>query len=130
MTTSSAARPSTTVLAIVPIILFIPTLISFAVSEPGVVWPQYTGVLFHLAILLLIAGLDAPSWAKAAGYGWIILDVLTGILSINGVPPEYVLYPASLLLIAWFVLLAVANRTRRTAGTSTTTPRALQQPSR
>jgi len=158
-------RIPTWVLAIAPIVLFVPSLVSFAVSEPGVVWPEYTGVFFHLAILLLIARLDAPDWAKAAGYGWIILDVLTGILSINGVDyditwpvrlgghvlagvwlvtaalyarqravqvtgiatglwlgsysfiapnvPEYVLYPASLLIVAWFALLAALNRPGR-----------------
>ena len=162
-TRPSTSRPSTSVLAVIPIVLFIPSLVSFAVSKPGVVWPEYTGVFFHLAILLLIDRLNAQSWAKAAGYGWIILDVLTGILSINGVAyditgpvrlgghvlagvwlvttshhqrqrpvqiigvltglwlgsysfiapnvPEYALYPASLLIIAWFVLLAVTNPT-------------------
>ncbi|MGX6600812.1 hypothetical protein ACWKSP_01545 [Micromonosporaceae bacterium Da 78-11] len=146
-------------MAILPIILFIPSLVSFAVAEPGMVWPEYTGVFFHLAILLLISRMDAPGWAKAAGYGWVALDVLTGIMSINGVAheitwpvrigghvlagvwiatssacartwavrvvgvltgvwlgsysfvadvaPEPVLYPASLLIVAWFALLAV-----------------------
>lgn len=72
-------------IAILPILLFIPSLVSFVISEPGVVWPEYSGVFFHLAILLLISKLDAPTWAKAAGYNWIALDVLTGIMSINGV---------------------------------------------
>ncbi|GJF32527.1 hypothetical protein KNE206_52270 [Kitasatospora sp. NE20-6] len=72
-------------LAVLPIVLFLPTLVSFAVAEHGVVWPEYTGVLFHLAILFLIARMEAPVWAKAAGYSWITLDVLTGILAINGV---------------------------------------------
>lgn len=166
-------RIPTWVLAIIPIILFIPSLISFVISEPGVVWPEYTGVFFHLAILLLVSRLDAPDWAKAAGYGWIILDVLTGILSINGVAyditwpvrlgghvlagvwlvtaslyvrqravqvigvltglwlggysfiapnvPEYVVYPASVLITAWFTVLAVSNRPSRTRRATTAT---------
>ncbi len=149
---------STKTIALIPIVLFIPSLVSFAVAEPGVVWPEYTGVFFHLAILLLVSRLDAPDWAKAAGYGWITLDVLTGILTINevayditwpvrlgghvlagvwillsslyarqraiqivgaltgiwlgsysflaNIAPEPVVYPASLLIIAWFILLA------------------------
>ncbi|MDI1463549.1 hypothetical protein QEZ54_21435 [Catellatospora sp. KI3] len=148
--------------AILPIVLFLPSLVSFAVSEPGVVWPEYSGVFFHLAILFLIARMDAPVWAKAAGYGWITLDVLTGIMAINGVPyettwpvrlgghvfagiwialssvyarhaairavgvltgvwlggysfvadiaPEEVIYPAGLLIIVWFALLAARYR--------------------
>ena len=39
-----------------------------------------------LHFLLLVARLRAPEWARAAGYGWLTLDVLTGILSINGLP--------------------------------------------
>lgn len=154
-------------LAIMPIVLFIPSLVSFAIAKPGVVWPEYSGVLFHLAILFLIARLDAPAWSKAAGYGWITLDVLTGITSINGVPyditwpirlgghvlagtwilssslcarpvavrvvgaitgiwlgsfsfvahvlPAPVLYPAALLIIVWFALIAILVRDRSTA---------------
>jgi hypothetical protein len=146
-------------IALLPIILFIPSLVSFVIAEPDVKWPEYTGVFFHLAILFLVSRMDAPDWAKAAGYGWITLDVLSGIMAINDVAhditwpvrlgghvlagtwilvsslcarhlairivgvltgswlgsysfianivPEPVLYPASLLIIAWFVLLAV-----------------------
>lgn len=146
-------------IALIPVLLFIPSLVSFAISEPGVVWPEYPGVLFHLAILFLVSRMDAPDWAKAAGYGWIALDVLTGIMSINDVTyeitwpvrlgghvlagvwiavssacarqwlirivggltgvwlgsfsfianiaPEPVLYPAALLIVVWFAVLAM-----------------------
>ena len=148
--------------ALAPAVLFLPTLVAFAVSKPGVVWPEYNGVFFHLAMLLVIARLAAPEWARAAGYGWITLDVLTGILAINGLPydltwqvrmgghvlagvwlvvssaraprrsirvvgvltgidlagyslvgdvlPLPFIYPSSLLLVAWLVLLAVHAR--------------------
>ncbi|GGM94486.1 hypothetical protein GCM10011609_34940 [Lentzea pudingi] len=85
MTRAYDPRLSFRIIAILPIILFVPSLVSFAISEPGVVWPECSGVFFHLAILLLVSRLDAPNWAKAAGYSWITLDVLTGIMSINGV---------------------------------------------
>ena len=171
------ARPSTRTLAIVPIALFLPTLVSFVVSEPGVVWPEYTGVFFHLAILLLVARLDAPVWAKAAGYSWVALDVLTGIMSINGVAydvtwpvrlgghvfagtwiltsslfahhratrlvgavtgawlasysfvapiaPHAALAPSSVLIIAWFALLATRYDATNAPRPVDTTPAAL-----
>ena len=166
------------VLALLPIVLFLPSLYSFAFSEPGVVWPEYTGVFFHLSILLLIARLDAPEWARAAGYGWIAIDVVAGILAINAVEydirwpvrlgghvlagvwiataslyarhrvvqvvgvvtgvwlggysfvadvaPEEALYPAGLLIVVWFGLLAalyvtVGAQARRTVSTATYT---------
>ena len=157
-------------LAILPILFFLPSLVSFAISEPGVDWPEYTGVFFHLVILFLISRMDAPSWAKAAGYGWIILDVLTGIMNINGVDydihwpvrlgghvlagvwiatssacarnlavrvvgiltglwlggysfvaniaPEEIPYPAGLLIIVWFALLAIKYQPTRDADPS------------
>ncbi len=33
-----------------------------------------------------MARLEAPEWARAAGYGWLILDVTAGVLTLNGVP--------------------------------------------
>ncbi len=160
--------------ALAPVVLFLPTLVAFAVSKPGVVWPEYNGVFFHLAMLLVIARLKAPEWARAAGYGWITLDVLTGILAINGLPydltwpirmgghvlagvwlvvsslsnarwpvrlvgvftgvllggysivgnvlPLAVIYPSSITLVVWLVLLAVSVRPDAQPEPSTSTP--------
>lgn len=110
-------RLSTRTLAIVPIVLFLPTLVSFAVSEPGAVWVEYPGVFFHLAILLLIARLDAPAWAKAAGYGWIAIDVLSGIMSINEVAYD-ITWPVRLgghvLAGTWILMSSVHARHQAT----------------
>ena len=75
------------VVALLPLVLFFPAVIAFFVS-PEVAWGEYLGVFFHLSILFLVSRLDAASWAKAAGYGWVTLDVLTGILVINDIPHE------------------------------------------
>lgn len=74
-------------LALTGALLFIPVIASFAVS-PGAIWAEYIGIFFHLTMFLLVAKLDAPEWAKAAGYGWLVLDVMTGVCMINGVPNE------------------------------------------
>ncbi|MGW5640882.1 hypothetical protein ACWEWQ_40175, partial [Streptomyces sp. NPDC003832] len=81
-------------LAILPPVLFTPSLVSFAVA-PGTVGAEYTGILFHLAILFVVARLPAPEWARAAGYGWLTLDILSAVMTINEVPHE----------IAWSVRL-------------------------
>ncbi|MEU4508152.1 hypothetical protein AB0G05_01530 [Nonomuraea wenchangensis] len=70
--------------ALLPLLLFLPAVIAFFV-DPAVAWGEYLGVFFHLSILFLVSRLKAAPWAKAAGYGWVTLDVLTGILMINGV---------------------------------------------
>ncbi|MFJ5780173.1 hypothetical protein [Streptomyces sp. NPDC093094] len=71
-------------LAVLPPVLFTPTLVSFAVA-PGTVGVEYTGILFHLAVMFVVARLPAPEWARAAGYGWLTLDVLSAVMTINEV---------------------------------------------
>ncbi|WP_434441585.1 hypothetical protein [Lentzea sp. E54] len=81
-------------LAILPLVLFFPAVIAFFVN-PEVEWGEYLGVFFHLSIFFLVSRLDAAPWAKAAGYGWVTLDVLAGILMINEIEYD----------IAWAVRL-------------------------
>ena len=71
--------------ALLPLVLFLPAVIAFFVN-PRVAWGEYLGIFFHLSILFLVSRLEAAPWAKAAGYGWVTLDVLAGILMINDVP--------------------------------------------
>lgn len=73
--------------ALLPLALFLPAVIAFFVN-PEVAWGEYLGVFFHLSILFLVSRLKAAPWAKAAGYGWVTLDVLAGILMINDVPHD------------------------------------------
>ncbi|MFI7121734.1 hypothetical protein [Amycolatopsis sp. NPDC049868] len=44
--------------------------------------------LLPLVLFFLVSRLEAAPWAKAAGYGWVALDVLAGILMINDVPHD------------------------------------------
>ncbi|MFY1650979.1 hypothetical protein ACN27J_08785 [Solwaraspora sp. WMMB762] len=73
--------------ALLPLFLFLPAVIAFFV-DPDVTWGEYLGVFFHLSILFLVSRLPAVPWAKAAGYGWVALDVLAGIMMINGIEYE------------------------------------------
>ena len=74
------------IVLLVPIVLFLPSLVSFFTVKAGTVWPEYPGILFHLALLPVVANLRAPRFVQAAGYGWIAIDVLAGVLAINGLP--------------------------------------------
>ena len=95
------------------VVLFIPALVSFVTAEPGAVWPEYSGVLFHLTLLLVISQVRSPAWARAAGYGWITLDVLAGILAINAIPHQLV-WPVRLsghvLAGLWLVTTSALSR--------------------
>lgn len=71
--------------AIIAIACFAPVVATFVVA-PGVWWADYPGIFFHLAMFMLVSRLDAPDWAKAAGYGWLMIDVTTAVLTLNLVP--------------------------------------------
>ncbi|WP_174296925.1 hypothetical protein [Sphingomonas bacterium] len=72
------------VLAIAALAFFIPVMVSFAVA-PGVWWINYPGIFFHLALFLMVSRLEAPQWAKAAGYGWLLLDIAAGVMTMDNV---------------------------------------------
>lgn len=76
---------SARVAALAALVFFAPVAVTFAVA-PGVWWADYPGILFHLALFLLVPCLPAPKWAQAAGYGWLVVDVLTSVLTLNNVP--------------------------------------------
>ena len=40
----------------------------------------------HLLLFPLVAALPAPQWAKAAGYGWLVIDMASDIMALNSVP--------------------------------------------
>src|SRR6266566_2165155 len=43
------------------------------------------GVAAHLLLFPVVAGLAAPSWAKAAGYGWLVVDIVSNVVSLAGI---------------------------------------------
>lgn len=83
--TETAFLPSARIVSLSAMAFFIPVAVSFAMA-PNVWWQDYLGMCFHISLFLLVPWLPAPSWAKAAGYGWLVMDVVSGTLSINGVP--------------------------------------------
>ncbi|MEE1938830.1 hypothetical protein V1L54_05280 [Streptomyces sp. TRM 70361] len=98
--------------ALLPLVLFFPIMVSFFIS-PGVAWGEYVGVFFHLSILFLVSRLEAASWARAAGYGWVVTDVLAGILVINEVDDDTawaVRLGAHVLAGVWIVASSLVSR--------------------
>ncbi len=76
---------SPTWIALPALILFAVVVVSF--SRPHRPWwTDYPGIIWHLLTFILVAKLDAPDWARAAGYGWLVIDVLVGVLTLNHVP--------------------------------------------
>ncbi len=107
--TDPAASLSPRVPALAALLFFIPVVVSFAVA-PGMWWINYPGILFHLAIFLLVSKLDAPEWARAAGYGWILLDVTTGVMTMGNVAHNiayFERYGGHIFAGIWFVTVSL-----------------------
>jgi len=58
---------------------------SAAVPVGLLVSVSLVAVAFHLVMFLVVAAMPAPSWAKAAGYGWLVVDIACSIMTLNGV---------------------------------------------
>ncbi|MCS7479942.1 hypothetical protein ACFFQW_45010 [Umezawaea endophytica] len=113
MLTSSRELLGFRTLALLPLVLFLPVVVSFAV-DPGALWPEYIGVLFHLSVLFLVSRMDAPPWGRAAGFGWITVDILAGVLAINEVHSDLVLavrLGGHVLAGVWIITVSVLART-------------------
>jgi hypothetical protein len=98
--------------ALLPLVLFIPVVLALLI-DPSVPWGEYLGVFFHLSILPLVSRLDAAPWARAAGYGWVALDVLAGILVINDIAYETawaVRLGAHVLAGVWIIASSLVSR--------------------
>jgi hypothetical protein len=76
---------STRTVSLIAFVTLVPVVASFRFA-PGSRWAEYVGILYHLATFLLVFKLPAPEWARATGYGWLLLDVVAGALMINHVP--------------------------------------------
>lgn len=47
-------------------------------------------LIFHLAMLPVIAALPAPSWAKASGFTWVVVDNMLVLLSFYNTSTELI----------------------------------------
>jgi hypothetical protein len=85
---TNASRPAVRA-AFMAAALFVVAFARFFVLPPegrGNVLIALLGVAPHLLLLPIVAMLPAPRWARAAGYGWLVVDIATDIMALNGVP--------------------------------------------
>jgi len=71
------------------------------------------GVVEHLLLFPVIAALPAPRWAKAAGYGWLVIDMATDIMQLNGVPKTTYLalrYGGHISAALWITSAAIQSK--------------------
>jgi len=56
---------------------FIPRLSLSANSVALAVINGWLPIVAHVLLFPVVAALPAPKWAKAAGYGWLMIDITT-----------------------------------------------------
>lgn len=65
-----------------------------------------TAVAFHVVLFPVVASLPSASWAKAAGYGWLILDITANVMQINGIDEHItsaIRYGAHIPAVIWII---------------------------
>ncbi|GAC1643124.1 MAG: hypothetical protein NVS4B12_07070 [Ktedonobacteraceae bacterium] len=63
----------------------------------------------HLILFPVIAALPVPPWARAVGYGWLVLDIATDIMQLNGAVKLTYLslrYGANIAAALWIISVA------------------------
>ncbi len=84
---ATAAYGATFLFAIHLVTYFIPSIrdVTTSSSVIGAEALALLAVAEHLILFPVIAALPAPKWAREVGYGWLVLDMATDIMQLNGV---------------------------------------------
>lgn len=67
----------------------------------------------HLCVFPVITALAAPDWARIAGYGWLVVDIASDIMQLNGTPRESYLplrYGGHISAALWILLVSLNTR--------------------
>ncbi|SEB45620.1 hypothetical protein [Paenibacillus sp. GP183] len=94
------------------VFFFLPQSISKGVQD-GTMFGAILAVSEHMIMLPVIAALPAPQWSKAAGYGWIVIDMATDIMALNGVDPAIYIslrYGGHISAAVWFATASWTSR--------------------
>ncbi|MFC8229433.1 hypothetical protein [Streptomyces sp. NPDC057287] len=99
-------------ITVIPAVLFAPTLV-LGLLVPGSAVGTTLGILFHISVLFVIDRVPAPAWARAAAFGWIAIDVMVGIMTLNLVPDD-IYMPMRLgghvMAATWLITVSLLSR--------------------
>jgi hypothetical protein len=84
-------------------------------TVPKMVFPiAMVAVLFHVVLFPVVAVLPSTNWAKAAGYGWLIVDIASNIMQLNGVDQQItsaLRYGGHIPAIMWIIAASLRCNT-------------------
>ena len=77
-------------------------------------------VAFHVVLFPVVAALPSADWARAAGYGWLVLDIAANIMYINKVDENITTalrYGAHIPAVIWIITASLkGNRSMQVTG--------------
>jgi hypothetical protein len=91
--------------AYVAALLFFFLIIMFATVHNGMII-GIVAVTFHVLLFPVVANLPSTEWARACGYGWIMLDIASNMMQINGVDEHLcsaLRYGAHIPAVIWII---------------------------
>lgn len=100
--------------------LFALLIILFNTMPHNIVAIAAVAVAFHVVLFPVVAELPSTDWARAGGYGWLVLDIAANIMQLNGVDEHTcsaLRYGAHIPAIIWIITSSLkANRTTQAVG--------------
>ena len=83
---SSLAYTAAVLFTIHLLIYFIPSIRDVTVTRSPILAELMAllAIAEHLLLFPIIEALPAPRWAKSAGYGWLVVDIASDIMQLNG----------------------------------------------
>ncbi len=91
----------------------------FATVHNGIII-GIVAVTFHVLLFPVVANLPSTEWARACGYGWIILDITSNMMQVNGVDEHLcsaLRYGAHIPAVIWIITSSVhCNRLMLSVG--------------
>ena len=77
-------------------------------------------VAFHVVLFPVVAALPSANWARAAGYGWLVLDIAANIMYLNNVDEHTTTalrYGAHIPAVIWIITSSLkGNRLMQVTG--------------
>lgn len=89
-------------------------------TMPNSIAVPIVAVAFHVALFPVVAVLPSNDWARAGGYGWLVLDIAANIMFLNNVDEHIctaLRYGAHIPAIIWIINASIkGNRSLQIVG--------------
>jgi hypothetical protein len=120
METQPSSKKIASTFAYVGAVLFTLLIVLFNAMPQNFVPISVVAVAFHLVLFPVVAELPSTEWARAAGYGWLVLDIASNIMLLNGVDEHTctaLRYGAHIPAIVWIITSSLkCNRSMQIVG--------------